>query len=111
MSKAKTKSGIKILAADAKARLKNGFYKTFAPSPRGYQDLVKCSLVGNNEDERAFYQKVKNILQEGEVINPLTRLVDEQYMKKLDYGARQRYLLEISEKFKTAKEKILSETD
>jgi hypothetical protein len=110
MSKAKTKSGIKVLAADAKARLKNGFYKNFAPSPRGYQDLVKCSLVGDNGEEKAFYEKVKRILQEGEVINPLTRLVNQEYIKTLDYGARQRYLLEISEKFKTAKEKILSET-
>ena len=110
MSKAKTKKGIKVLCRRRQRQDLKTVFTKLRPSPRGYQDLVKCSLVGDNGEEKAFYEKVKRILQEGEVINPLTRLVNQEYIKTLDYGARQRYLLEISEKFKTAKEKILSET-
>jgi hypothetical protein len=111
MSKIKSKSGLKILAADAKARLKNGFYKNNEQSIQSYQNFVKCGISGKrfNEEDRIFYDKVKAILEEGNVINPLTRLVDQEYIKTLDYNGRQRYLLEISEKFKYAKQQLLEE--
>ncbi|MDD4002983.1 MAG: hypothetical protein PHE12_02190 [Clostridia bacterium] len=111
MSKTKSKSSLKILAADAKARLKNGFYKNNEQGIQNYQNVTKCGTLGKRftEEDKQFYDKVKAILEEGNVINPLTRLVDQEYIKTLDYNGRQRYLLEISEKFKYTKQQILEE--
>jgi len=107
MSKTKTKSGIKMLAAHAKERLKSGFYKK-RNNYVNYNELVRSSINGNSEYDSQFYEKVKSIIEEGNVINPLTRLVDQDYIKTLTYNARQRYLLEISDRYKRVKDEILS---
>ena len=108
--KNKEKSGLKILAADAKARLKNGYYNAVNETAVNYHDLVKTSFGGKetNEKEKIFYDKVKTIIDEDGVTNPISRLVDEKYLETLSYSAKQRYLLEVSEKYKKVKAEILS---
>jgi hypothetical protein len=100
------KSGIKILAADAKARLKNGYYsKENNQPPKSYHEIVMSSFAEKeiSRKDKLFYDKVKEILSEGEVINPIQRLVDQKYLESLSYSAKQRYLLEIAEKFNKIK--------
>lgn len=113
MAKSKTgKFGLKMLAADAKERLKNGFYnKTdidYKFNSGDYFMMVKRSFSSkqNADKEEQFYKKVKEILSEGAVTNPILRLVDSGALESLGYSARQRYLLEISEKFNKIKNEI-----
>lgn len=107
----KEKSGLKMLAADAKARLKNGYHNKdveIGQKSENYFDIVKKSFSLNemSDKDRIFYNKVEKILKDGEITNPIFRLVDEVYLNSLDYSAKQRYLLEISEKFNKIKKEI-----
>lgn len=111
MAKAKRgKSGLKILAADAKSRLKNGFYNSGDDDLcRDYYRLVKSSFECKQQadKERQFYQKVLDILSESRaVVNPIQRLVDPVDLCRLSYPAQQRYLLEVSQKFNKIKTEI-----
>lgn len=110
----KEKSGLKMLAADAKARLKNGYHNSHDTEDgqtraESYFDLVKKSFSDKDMalKDKIFYDKVKKILEEGEIINPILRLVDEVYINSLSYSSKQRYLLEISEKYNRIKKEIL----
>jgi hypothetical protein len=116
MSKAKEKSGLKMLAADAKARMKKGCYTNLPAggetSGGDYYEIVKASVRRNtlSEQDRLFLEKVREILSAGDgVTNPIQRLVDQERLRGLDYSGRQRYLLEISDKFNKAKKEIEKE--
>ena len=57
-----------------------------------------------------FYEKVKKLLDEfGEVSDAIGRLIDEEYYNGLDYEAKQRYILELSRKYREAVEKYKRE--
>ena len=103
------KSTLKALAADAKARMKSG-YRTEAQEEAqpSYFDVVKQSVRQAEDIKRAdaFKAQVAEILKDETVTNPISRLVDEEYLSTLDYSARQRYLLEISEKFNRARQEL-----
>lgn len=105
----KEKSIIKILAADAKARLKNNYYnKENKTDNTDYHQMVMSSFIDSRafKKENEFNQKVIKILEDGDITNPISRLVDNDYLQTLSYSAKQRYLLEISEKFNKIKNQI-----
>ena len=111
MSKIKEKSGLKILAADAKARLKNGYYnkENKDAAIKNYHEMVLKSFAEkeSSAEDRLFYEKVSEILKDGNVTNPIQRLVDQNYLQSLSYSSKQRYLLEIAQKFNKIKNEIL----
>lgn len=105
------KSSLKMLAADAKARLKSGCYNresTAEKLPADYFMVVRRTFESRQavDRERAFYNKVREILSEDSVSNPISRLIDKEELLTLSYSARQRYLLEISQKFTRIKNEI-----
>ncbi|NLK17233.1 MAG: hypothetical protein GX304_01735 [Clostridiales bacterium] len=102
----KKKSNLKILAADAKMRLINGYHKN--AFNKSYHDIVRSSFSDseNKEKERLFYEKVKKLIEE-DAINPIAQLADQECLNSLSYSARQRYLLQISEKYNRVKAEIL----
>ena len=52
-----------------------------------------------NENDEAFYKKVKEIVNEKEfVYNPIKRLMDENKMMSMTPNERERYLLQTIEK-------------
>jgi len=62
-----------------------------------------------NRDESLFI-KVKEILDEDEfVANPIGRLVDSERLVDMDDAAKQRYILELSHKYKELKERYYKE--
>ena len=57
-----------------------------------------------------FYIKVKKLLdEEGEVSNAIGRLTDKEYFETLDYNEKQRYTLNLSEKYVQAIERYHKE--
>lgn len=117
---------LKTLAKEAKRRMKKGFWKeceeklseerTFAKEQgineskleRYFQEKVEASIKGDSPD--AFYEKVKNLLlTEGEVSDAIGRLTDKAYYEKLSYAEKQRYNLELSEKYLRALERFKRE--
>lgn len=119
---------LKQYCKEAKKRLKNGFWQNYqkdlneklkraeeqgisASKIKEYYSQKVANGIKNtqNEDEE-FYQKVKALLDEfGEVSNALGRLTDREVFDKLSYEEKQRYTLELSEKYVKAVERYHTE--
>ena len=127
MSGAKT---LKDYAKEAKKRLKSNFWqdyksKVITESIKAeetgaskskvveyYQSKVAVSIKGVKSEDDEFYQKVKNILDNyGDVSDAIGRLTDKEKFSTLSYDAKQRYLLELSEKYRKAKERYYKELE
>ncbi len=117
---------LKMLAKEAKMRMKKGFWKeceqeldverTHAKEQgineskmeRYFQEKVTTKIKGETPDE--FYLKVKELLMsEGEVSDAIGRLTDKEYYNTLSYSEKQRYNLELSEKYLRALERFKRE--
>lgn len=62
------------------------------------------------EQDEKMYRKVCDILDSDEVaINPIGQLIDGEVYQKLDAAAKQRYVLELSNKFGELKERYYRE--
>lgn len=60
--------------------------------------------------DEIMYEKVCRILDEDEdTMNPIGQLVDQEEYRRLDDGGRQRYILELSKKYREMKERYYGE--
>lgn len=128
MESSKSKTQIKSLAKLAKQRLKSGFWedckervnesvskaKEEGEQPaeviRYYKTEVTRVIIGKNQDDEKFYQKVKAILEElGEVSDIIGRLCDEDYMKTLTFQQREKYISEIASRYRECRERYNNE--
>ncbi len=119
---------LKSAARSAKKRLKSDFWQKCkkdvddgaeAAREKGLNESkiksklygrVKQSIKGEKPD--AFYLKVKELLDTcGEVSDAIGRLTDREYYEKLSYDEKQRYTLELSEKYLAALEKYRREKE
>ncbi len=117
---------LKSLAKEAKMRMKKGFWKQCeeelssershareqgineSKMERYFQAKVGAQIKGETPDE--FYLRVKELLlREGEVSDAIGRLTDMEYFLSLTYEERQRYTLELSEKYLRALERFKRE--
>ena len=117
---------MKIIARQAKTRVKTGFWQDYQESIEDRMEKVKelglseskasqyfkgkltSLLSGEAEDE--FYLQVKAmLLQYGEVSDAIGRLTDQEYYATLSYEEKQRYTLELSEKYLRALERFRAE--
>ncbi len=127
MNSAKT---LKDYAKEAKKRLKSSFWQEYKSKIQSestkaeetgtnkskvveyYQSKVAVSIRGVKSEDEIFYQKVKSILDaHGDVSDALGRLTDKEKFAKLTYEQKQRYLLELSEKYRKAKERYFKEIE
>ena len=75
---------------------------------RFFAAQVSAKIAGEKEDE--FYLKVKKmILENGEVSDAIGRLTDQEYYQTLSYEEKQRYNLQLSEKYLRALERFRRE--
>lgn len=103
---------LKMAAKEAKARLKSGFWQTYgAEIARARANGVSASeaiayfsrTAEEDSKETAFYGKVKEILdRSGEVSDILGRLAEKERYEALDYASKQRYMLELSDRYQRA---------
>lgn len=91
-------NALKMLALRAKNRMMNrsAGVKTFD---------ARVKIIENNDAD--FVEKVRGVLEnDKKSINPLKYLMDEKQFMKLDVMSREKYLLEITEKYLKAKAEI-----
>ena len=119
---------IKNMARAAKQRLKNNFWEdckrnldagAYQAREQGLNEVkvkstlhgrVKSEIKGEKQDE--FYLKVKRLLEEeGEVSDALGRLTDRVYYDPLSYEEKQRYTMQLSNKYLKALEKYRKEKE
>ena len=117
---------MKTLAKEAKIRMKKGFWqqreeeltneRTHAKEQglneskmeRYFQQKVATEIKGDDPDE--FYLRVRDmLLSEGEVSDAIGRLTDRAYYDTLSYSEKQRYTLELSERYLRALERFKRE--
>ena len=117
---------LKEEARKAKLRMKNGFWTECKESMdehlekarlngindskagKFFTQRLTAQITGEKEDE--FYLKVKRmLLEEGEVSDAIGRLTDKEYYETLSYDEKQRYTLNLSEKYLRALEKFRRE--
>ena len=121
---------LKQYCREAKKRLKQGFWQDYHQNlneelakaeSRGVsvskvKEYYTCKItedIKNTKDEfEDFYKKVKKLLDdEGEVSNAIGRLTDKTYFDSLSYDDRQRYTLNLSEKYLQAVERYKKEKE
>ena len=119
---------LKSYAKEAKKRFKNSFwqdYKSKVDSEvsvaladgadvsivvKYYQNKASVTIKGVKPNDEEFYLKVKKLLSEfGEVSDAIGRLTDKEYFDTLSYEQKQRYTLELSQKYIKAKERYYKE--
>lgn len=77
---------------------------------RFFKSRIEAQVNGKKEDE--FYLRVKKmLLSEGEVSDAIGRLTDKEYYATLSYEEKQRYTLNLSEKYLRALEKFRAECE
>ena len=120
------KSSLREEARRAKRRIKTGFWTECQENMdeqllkareqglneskvgRFFAAQVTAQIEGKQEDE--FYLKVKQmLLTEGEVSDAIGRLTDKEYYATLSYEEKQRYTLNLSEKYLRALERFRAE--
>ena len=117
---------LKTLAKEAKLRMKRGFWEECeeelacernrakehgineSKMERYFAEKVTTKIRGDSPD--GFYLKVRDLLlSEGEVSDAIGRLTDQEYYMTLSYAEKQRYTLELSEKYLRALERFKRE--
>lgn len=121
---------IKDIAREAKQRMKSGFWQNYKKDIKNYElladsngverskvvefysDKIKGELSGVDSENEKFYSKVKQILDEmGEVPDIIGRLTDRNVFNTLNYEEKQRYTLNLSEKYLTALKRYKKEKE
>ena len=111
---------LKSLAKEAKARMKKGFWRQCEEELDAHLKDAREQGISESRMERyfkgkvaghiEFYLKVKKLLlEEGEVSDAIGRLTDKEYYATLSYAEKQRYTLELSEKYLKALERFKRE--
>lgn len=119
---------IKQLAKEAKQRLKSGFWDKYRQDVQRSADVAKTDGVSKSvvvnyyqtqsnpvvkravTKSEAFYIKVKDILDnQGEVSNILSLLIDYSVYDSLNYEGKQRYMLDLSNKYLSCLERYKME--
>lgn len=116
---------LKALAKEAKKRLKSGFWDKYkddvissavklkaegvdASKVIGYYEAKSSPKKSDGGDD--FYKKVKKLLDEfGERGNVLSMLIDYSVYDALSYENKQKYMLDLSEKYRAALERYKRE--
>lgn len=119
---------LKQYCKEAKNRLKNGFWQDYkrdldlqleraekqgistSKVKEYYTQRIAKDIKNSQSENEEFYQKVKEMLDtEGEVSNAIGRLTDKEEFEKLSYEEKQRYTLQLSEKYVKAVERYNTE--
>lgn len=100
----KVKGKLYFLAKDAKYRMKN-FNKE-----RSVFEQIPYAKACFSVHEQELYDRVCRILERDDVVvNPIQELVDHRYYKTLSLEAKQKYIFDLSEKYKEMKIKYEKE--
>ncbi len=94
----KIKGKLYYLARDAKSRMRN-----YNKGKSFFEQLPYAKLsLGVQEQE--LYERVKRLLTRDEiVINPIQELIDKKYYSTLSGDAKQKYIFDLTEKYKELK--------
>ena len=118
---------LRTIARQAKQRMKENFWESYRAEQKEKIELARRNGVNTQEAERffamemerkirgeevvdPFYERVKALLlSEGEVSDAIGRLTDYALYETLSYTEKQRYTLDLSQKYLRALERFKKE--
>ena len=93
------KSGVLYnMAKQAKRRMKNY-------SQGGMKSLSYAKLASSDRDQMLYKKVCKMLEDEQIIINPINELIDKKYYNTLSVESKQRYILDLSDKYREMKER------
>ncbi len=96
----KIKGKLYFLAKDAKSRMRN-----YNKEKSIFEQMPYVKSLSAQEQD--LYERVKKLLNRDEVvINPIQELIDRKYYNSLNNDAKQKYIFDLSEKYKELKTKF-----
>ena len=100
----KVKGKLYFLAKDAKYRMRN-FNKE-----KSIFEQIPYAKVCFGLQEQELYNRVCKLLEsENVIVNPIQELIDHKYYSTLSLEAKQKYVFELSEKYKEMKNRYIKE--
>lgn len=109
-------SALKMLAQKAKKRLssagQNYEKSTEEKSTLAYLSPTKYAIVANKQrlEEDPLFDKVKKLLEKGDVTNPLGELTDNNLFKTLSDLEKEKYIIDISKRYIEIKDYFATHT-
>ena len=94
-----------FLARDAKTRMKN--YN----KERSIFEQMPYVKAYNSHEQELYHRVCKLLSNNGVVINPIKELIDNKYYNSLSLEGKQRYIFDLSEKYKEMKARYEREHD
>lgn len=100
----KVKGRLYYLARDAKIRMRN-YNKT-----KSVFEQIPYAKSCLGEKDQELYNRVCKILDSNEIIiNPIQELVDKKYYNSLSLESKQKYIIDLTERYKVLKTRYLRE--
>ena len=103
-------SALKMLAQKAKKRLSTAgqnYSKNISEkTTKAYLSWSTYKVVASKQkiEEDPLFDKVKKIMEKGDITNPLSELTDQNYFNTLNSADKEKYILDISKRYNTIKE-------
>lgn len=99
---------IKTLAQQAKNRLKGKTTdKKSLKLLQGGEVEFKRVLI--SKEDKILYNKIKNLLENEQVFNPIAQIIDFKYYNTLPVNLREKYFFDMVDKFYIYKQQIENE--
>lgn len=102
----KVKGKLYLLARDAKARMKN-----FNREKSIFEQIPYAKACFGVKEQELYSRVCKILARDEVVINPIQELVDYKYYNSLTAEAKQKYIFDLSEKYKQMKNRYIMERD
>lgn len=105
-------STLKIMAQKAKKRLSSAGQTVSGNSEKvtkAYLSQQNYAIVANRQsiEEDPLFEKVKKIMQKGDILNPLAELTDYSVFNKLSSAEREKYIIDISKRYNKIRDYFL----
>ena len=100
----KVKGRLYFLAKDAKSRMKN-----FNKEKSIFEQIPYAKACFGVEEQELYLKVCKLLSKEEIVVNPIRELVDYKYYNTLSLESKQKYIFDLSEKYKLMKERYEKE--
>ena len=108
-------SALKLLAQKAKKRLstagQNLCEYTSAKTTFAYLSQGNYAIVASKQslEEDPLYDKVKKIVEDKDILNPLAKLTEKEVFSKLSDLEKERYIIDISKRYNKLRDYFLNQ--
>lgn len=108
-----TNNTLKLMAQKAKKRLSSAGHTITTNSEKvtkAYLSQQTYAIVANRQsiEDDPLFEKVKKIMQKGDITNPLAELTDYSVFNNLSSADREKYIIDISKRYNKIRDYFLA---